>query len=85
MKKLLNAMAVIGLVATPMAANAGTRPADVVPAVKEITRATPTVNKKRALGFLGFNWTTAAVVGGAVVAGAVIIANNNDDNSLSRA
>ncbi len=81
MRNVIGAISALSLMAVPVAATAGTRANDVVPAAAKIDRATPSAEKKanRAVG--GALPIIIAVI--AVGVGIAIIASDDDDDGLT--
>jgi|GEM_PF-2871981 len=81
MRKLVGALSALSLMVVPVAASAGTRANDVVPAAAKIDRASPSVQKnaKKAVG------SGLAIAAGFVIAlGTIlIIVSDEDDDGIS--
>jgi len=81
MRNVIGALAALSLMAVPVAATAGTRANDVVPAAAKIDRATPSAKKKAVRGVGGALPIIIAVI--AVGVGIAIIASDDDDDGLT--
>lgn len=79
MRKLIAAASALGLAVAPVAANAGTRANDVVPAAAKIDRNIAPVTESSEMG--GSAIIVAILALAAVIAG--IIAATSDDDNLS--
>lgn len=77
MTKIFAATAALGMALAPVAASAGTRAADVVPATYTVDRASADAENTAELG--GSSLVIAALAAIAVIVG-IIIAVDDDDN-----
>ena len=81
MRNVIGAISALSLMAVPVAATAGTRASDVVPAAAKIDRASPTVKKKASEGVGGALPIIIAVI--AVGVGIAIIASDDNNDGLT--
>ncbi|TMM46733.1 hypothetical protein [Qipengyuania marisflavi] len=80
MRNVLSAAAALGLMVAPVAAQAGTRANDVVPAAAKVQRAVQTVDSESELAG-GSAILIAILALAAVIAGVIIIADDDDNDS----
>jgi hypothetical protein len=76
MRNIVGALTALSLMAVPVAATAGTRASDVVPAAAKADRATPAA-KKKALDAVG---ALPIIIGVVTIATAVVIITSDDDD-----
>lgn len=81
MKKIVGALTAIGLVAAPVAASAGTRANDVVPAAAKVQRSVEGVDQVNEIR--GSAVIVAILALAAVIAGLIFAFDDNDDDSVS--
>ena len=81
MRNIVGALAALSLLAVPVAATAGTRASDIVPAAAKADRASPAA-KKKALEAVG--GPLPIIIGVVTIATAIaIIASDDDDSGLT--
>jgi hypothetical protein len=80
MRNVISAITALGLVALPVAASAGTRASDVVPAAAKVDRASPEAGKKKKkMGEAG----VGGIIAGGTVLGTILIVSQEDDAPLT--